>query len=52
MKDTKKVKEKKVKKNRRHMSMKTKRRIGNTAIYVILAILIIIWLLPFVCILL
>ena len=52
MKDIKKVKEKKVKKNRRHMSMKTKRRIGNTAIYVILAILIIIWLLPFVCILL
>lgn len=37
---------------KRHMGMKTKNRISNTVIYIILAIMTVVWLLPFVFILL
>ena len=37
---------------RSHMGMRTKRRISNTIIYIVLALMMLIWLIPFVCILL
>ena len=37
---------------KRHMGMKTKNRISNTIIYVVLIIMSIIWLIPFLCIVL
>ncbi|MDO4565252.1 MAG: sugar ABC transporter permease [Clostridia bacterium] len=37
---------------KRHMGMKTKSRISNTIIYIVLALMMVIWLIPFVCILL
>lgn len=37
---------------KRHMSQKTKDRISNTAIYIILVIMSVVWLIPFFCIIL
>ena len=37
---------------KRHMGLRTSRTIGNTAIYIVLVIISIVWLVPFVCILL
>ncbi len=37
---------------KRHMGLKTSRRIGNTAIYILLIAMSVIWLVPFICILL
>ncbi len=37
---------------RSHMGMRTKRRISNTIIYIVLVLMMLIWLIPFVCILL
>ena len=37
---------------KRHMGIQTSRRIGNTAGYIVLALISVIWLIPFVCILL
>ena len=38
--------------NKSHMGMRAKKAVGNTAIYIILIIMSVIWVLPFVCILL
>ena len=37
---------------RRHMGLRVSRMVGNTAIYTLLVVISIIWLIPFVCILL
>lgn len=37
---------------KRHMGLKTSRALGNTAVYVLLVVISVIWLIPFVCILL
>ena len=37
---------------KRHMGIRTSRRIGNTAAYIVLTLISIIWLIPFVCIVL
>lgn len=37
---------------RTHMGMRTKKRVSNTIIYIVLVLMSIIWLIPFVCILL
>ena len=39
-------------KDKKHMGQKTKRLIGNTLIYILLVVMSIIWLFPFVCIVL
>ena len=38
--------------HKKHMGLKTSRRISNTAIYVLLAVISVVWLIPFICILL
>ena len=40
------------KENRKHLGLKTKTKIGNTLIYILLIFLSIVWLFPFVCLLL
>ena len=39
-------------KEKRHMGLKLKNALGNTAIYIILSVMAVIWLFPFVCIVL
>ena len=46
------VEEQAPKKQKRHMGLRTKRTIGNIVIYAILVIMTVVWLFPFVCILL